>query len=287
LDTDQELVVDQNENQPESDEVQEEQQQVKTEEDGEIEVKIGDSPSVDEDVDQEGDSEAIRNLRAANRERAKREREAVRKAKELEQELQKLKTEAVSVVKAPGQKPQLSDFDYDADQYEASLTSWFDTKRKYEEHQAKEQQKQQQAQNQYQERLTGYKSSAETLKTKARDYQEAEDEVVSTLSVEQQNILLLYGDKPELTVYGLGKNRTELERIAKIKDPLLFAKELGRLESSRNVTNKPKSQVQVEKPVTSGTSRTISNKLLEAALEKAQQSGSMDEYRRLKKAQAK
>lgn len=280
----QEEVVDQNEEITEEQKTEEVTQE--TDESGEIEVKIGDSPSADDDQDQEGDSDVIRRLRAANRERAQREREAAKKARELEEELSKFKTQT-SEVQAPGVRPKLSDFDYDEDKHEAALSQWYEKQKRYEEHQASEIKKKQDIQDKFNQKLNEYRAGAESVKSRAKDYDQAEDEVKTILSVEQQNFLLMYGDKPELTVYGLGKNRTELERLAKIKDPLQFAKELGRIEASRSVVNKPKPQVQVEKTVTSGTSKTISSKLLDEALERAQQTGNMDEYRRLRKAQAK
>jgi hypothetical protein len=87
----------------------------------EITVTIGDEP-VEED--KEAAPEWVRDLRKKNREDQKRIRE-------LEARL--AQQQAPQAAAPPSKKPELEDFDYDTSKYEASLSDWFDKKRRYEE----------------------------------------------------------------------------------------------------------------------------------------------------------
>lgn len=174
----------------------------------------------------EQDNSVIRELRALAREQAK-------KLKELE-------SKAAPQAETPRmpEKPTLESCDYDEEAFEGALTNWYEAKREVEKAEKAKEDELKQAQEAQQQRVQAYQTRAAELKVK--DFKEAEEEVIGTLSVAQQAILWGADDTTAL-VYALGKHPEKLKELASIKDPAKFAFAAAKLETQMKVTTrKPK-----------------------------------------------
>ena len=190
----------------------------------EITVTIGDEP-VEED--KEAAPEWVRDLRKKNREDQKRIRE-------LEARL--AQQQAPQAAAAPSKKPELEDFDYDTSKYEASLSDWFDKKRRYEEQLSAAQRQEQEMQESWQNKLQGYAQARTSLKVK--DFEDAESTVAEMLNVTQQGVVIQGAENPALVIYALGKNPKKAKELASIDDPVKFAFAIAKLETQLKVTGK-------------------------------------------------
>lgn len=168
------------------------------------------------------------------RELRKNYRELQREKRELEARLQA--TEQVARPVDVGKKPQLEDFDYDADKFEVALAEWFDRKRQADEQVRKVQQEQEQVQQAWQNKLQSYGMAKAELKVK--DYEDAEEIVQQSLNVTQQGIVIQGAENPALVVYALGKNPKKAKELASITDPVKFAFAIAKLETQLKVTNR-------------------------------------------------
>ena len=168
------------------------------------------------------------------RELRKNYRELQREKRELEARLQ-----ATAQVARPvevGKKPQLEDFDYDADKFEVALAEWFDRKRQADEQVRRVQHEQEQVQQAWQNKLQSYGMAKAELKVK--DYEDAEELVQQSLNVTQQGIVIQGAENPALVVYALGKNPKKAKELASITDPVKFAFAIAKLETQLKVTNR-------------------------------------------------
>jgi hypothetical protein len=190
----------------------------------EITVTIGDEP-VEED--KEAAPEWVRDLRKKNREDQKRIRE-------LEAKL--AQQQAPQAAAAPSKKPELEDFDYDTSKYEASLSDWFDKKRRYEEQLSQAKRQEEQAQESWQSKLEGYAQARTSLKVK--DFEDAESTVAEMLNITQQGVVIQGAENPALVIYALGKNPKKAKELASIDDPVKFAFAIAKLETQLKVTGK-------------------------------------------------
>jgi hypothetical protein len=234
------------------------------EEDVEIVVSIGeDSPTEDEDVKPAPDW--VRNLRKENREKEKR-------IKELESKINAPK-EADKPLQL-GAKPSLESFDYDADQYEAALEVWYETKRMIEHKEQENRAAAEQQQQQWKETLKAYEAKKAQLKVK--DFAEVESVVTDTLDETKQGIILHAAKDPALLVYALGKNPKKARELASINDPVKFAYMIGGLEKELKVTNKKAPPPPPEKRIkgTAPLSGTVDS-TLERLREEAARTGDM------------
>lgn len=202
---------------------------------------------VSPDPEDEEDARApdwVRDLR-------KEYRNEKRRAKELEQKIEKLERGAAPQAQPLGQKPTLDGSDYDTERYETELASWYEKKREHDDQQNVVQSQQKAVQKEWDTKLEGYHSSKAELKVK--DYEFAEDVVQDNLSVMQQGMIIQGADNPALVVYALGKNPKKAKEIASITDPVKFAFAVAKLETNLKVT-KRKASSKPEKKI-SGTGR--------------------------------
>jgi len=190
----------------------------------EITVTIGDEPVEEE---KEAAPEWVRDLRKKNREDQKRIRE-------LEARL--AQQQAPQAAAPPSKKPELEDFDYDTSKYEASLSDWFDKKRRYEEQLSMAQRQEQEMQESWQNKLQGYAQARTSLKVK--DFEDAESTVAEMLNVTQQGVVIQGAENPALVIYALGKNPKKAKELASIDDPVKFAFAIAKLETQLKVTGK-------------------------------------------------
>lgn len=159
----------------------------------------------------------------------KQQRELRARNKELEEQLA-ARTSKEQEPPALGKKPELADFNFDSDEYEAALAKWIDEKRAHEV--AAEKQKAREAEQvaAWTQKLEDYTKARTELTAKVPDYEEAELEVKSMLSTTQQGLIVNCAKAPALVVLALGKNSVHLTNLAKVSDPAKFAYELGKLE---------------------------------------------------------
>jgi hypothetical protein len=214
------------------------------EEDSEgVVISIAGEPPAPEDDEEVRAPEWVRDLR-------KNYREEKRRAKDLEQKLARLETQAPGV--APlGPKPTLEKADYDTDRYEKELANWYDKKRQHDDREVSVKSEQQAVQREWERKLEGYQSAKAGLKV--RDFEFAEDVVQDNLSVMQQGMIVQGADNAALVVYALGKNPKKAKELASITDPVKFAFAVAKLETQLKISNR-KAQVSPERKI-SGTGR--------------------------------
>lgn len=208
----------------------------------EVTVTIGSDPAEDEEDDRTA-RPWVRELRKTNRENKQRIRE-------LEAQLQS--TAPANKPLELGKKPTLEEHDYDAEKFEASLTDWFDRKRKIEEKQAQHQAELAQQQAAWNAKLDDYSKARAALKV--RDFEDAEVVAQELFNVTQQGIVLQGADNPALVIYALGKNPKKAKELSAITDPVKFAFAVARLEKEMKVT--PKKSAPPPEKVPTGTGRT-------------------------------
>lgn len=164
----------------------------------------------------------VRELRKTNREQAKKIREL-----EAERAASVPKDDAIEV----GKKPALSDFDYDDAQYEAAYEAWQERRRKADERAEAKRRQQDEADRAWQEKRAGYDRQKQELRVS--DYEEAEEAVAAMFSTEQQGLIVSVADNAAHLVYALGRNPTAAKKLAGIKEPTKFIRELARLEDTK------------------------------------------------------
>lgn len=193
--------------------------------------------------------------------------------RQLEQELQSLKTPAPTVL---GAKPKLEDFDYDADQFETAIATWYDKKREVDRKEDEKRTAEQQAAQAWQAKVTAYeKSKAEFPADQVED---AEDVVQTLFSATQQGILLQgAGANAAKLVIELGKNPMRAKALADIKDPVEFAIEVGVMKAGMTQGTQRKAPPP-EKTVSGGSKITNSKDRLSQLKDEASKTGNFDAY---------
>ncbi len=223
--------------------------------------------------------EWVRELRKTNR-------ELQRQNRELQGKLQTTTTETKPVVL--GKKPSLEDHDYDSEKYEDALTNWFDSKRRADEINARQEAEVMTQQKDWQAKLDGYSKAKAELKVK--DFEDAEAVAQELFNVTQQGVMLQGADNPALVVYALGKNPKKAKELSEIKDPVKFAFAVAKLEKELKVTNR-KAAPPPER-IVSGTGRTSGavDSTLERLRAEAEKTGNMTkviQYKAQKRAASK
>lgn len=154
--------------------------------------------------------------------------------KELKRELKRLKAQSEPQQPQVAQlreKPTITDHDFDSEAYASDLEQWLNEKVQYDAQKAKE------------EAIDNrYVASVDKMRKIAPDYDEVEDTVIATLSLEKQGLLKFGIEDTAKLVYALGKSPNKLAELEQL-DPVSFVKQLGIMEfqmsqKSRN-PNKP------------------------------------------------
>jgi uncharacterized membrane protein len=235
-----------------------------TEEPGELVVTLGDEELPGE---QANEAEWLKNLRKKYRDATKELREIKAKAQTAAPETPKL-----------GQKPTLEACDYDADEFERKLSDYYDQKRKVDDAQDQERKAHEALQQEWKAKQSAYEAKKQSLNVP--DFDDAEDEVVRSLSTAQQSIIVKTASDPAMVVLALGKNPASLAKLSKVTDLAQFAYELGVLESSKMKVTQRSPSVTPEKTVkgTGPVSGSVSASNLENLRNSAQKSGNWDPY---------
>lgn len=244
------------------------------EDEDEIVISIG-----EESPPQEEETRApawVRELRKANREKE-------RKIRELEAQLNAAATETKPVVLEA--KPTLESCDYDSDEYENKLASWYEQKRAYDAAEAEAAAQRDAEAKEWQDKLDSYAKARASLKV--RDYEDAEAFALETFNVTQQGIVLQGSENPAHLIYALGKSQKRAKELASITDPVKFAFAVAKLETQLKVTNR-KAAAAPERTITSGGGRISGSvdSTLERLREEALKTGDLSKvmaYKRSKK----
>ena len=267
------------ESQENSEETQDESNQSddETSEDEEFVITVGDEepePSDDDDFSGKPAPTWVKDLR-------KKEREARKRIKELEAQVQQAKPAEKPIEVGP--KPKLSDFDYDEDQFESAVEQWHERKRQVEQQQASKQAEEEKAQQTWQSKMQSYEERRQTVAAKVRDFEEVEEAAKDKLTPTQQGILIHAAESPELIMYHLGKHPNKAKELAEITDPIQFAFAAAKLDSQMKIqTRKPSTQPERKPSGSAGLAGAVDQKL--AQLEaKAAKTGDRTELIKYKK----
>lgn len=226
--------------------------------DEEVVVTIGEeSPPSNEEENRAPDW--VRELRKADREKARRIRE-------LEQE--KVEREAAVAPKAALLKPTLADCDYDEEAFESKLTAWHKHQDQIKAEQQSRADAEKKANEAWQATLANHDKAKAALKVP--DYDDAEAATEESLSVTQRAIIVSGADNSATVIYALGKNPAKAKELASITDPVKFAFAIARLETQLKVTPRkapppPEKQVRGSAPVLGGGDETLERLRAEAA----------------------
>lgn len=193
----------------------------------EVIVTIGDSPAPEESKQAEA-PEWVKELRKSHR-------ETQRENRELKKKLDAINSPETPTVKL-GPKPKLEDYDYDTEKFEADLNKWFNTKKEVENQESEVKAQQANQQKAWQKKLDAYDEKKSKLK--AKNFDEAESNVLEAFDETQQGIVIQGADDPALTVYALGMNQAKLKELAEIKDPVKFSFAVAKLETQLKVKNR-------------------------------------------------
>lgn len=267
------------ESQENSEETQDESSQSddETSEDEEFVITVGDEepePSDEDDFSGKPAPTWVKELR-------KKEREARKRIKELEAQVQQAKPTEKPIEVGP--KPKLADFDYDEDQFESAVEQWHERKRQVEQQQAAKQAEEEKAQQAWQAKMQSYEERRQNVASKVRDFEEVEEAAKDKLTATQQGILIHAAENPELILYHLGKNPKKAQELSEITDPIQFAFAAAKLDSQMKIqTRKPSTQPERKPSGSAGLSGVVDQKL--AQLEaKAAKTGDRTELIKYKK----
>ena len=244
------------------------------------ELAISFDDEEDPDADQEGDSPAIRAIRARNRELNKRAREAERRAAELE--ASRATTPKIEV----GPKPDLwEDCEGDQDKFEAALDEWKAKKAKADEQEEKAQEKNRRIQDAYTNDVNAYQARKAELRISDDDLAP----VTAALTLEQQAVAIQAANDPAALAVALSKSPARLAELAKIDNPWKLAAAIARMEGKVKVQTNKKApapnRAERGSASISDSAGGLQAKIdkLEAAWEKAGGTGDRTEIQRLKR----
>jgi len=236
----------------------------------EMVVTIGDDQASEPETEQA--PSWVRELRRSHRELQKKVREYEARDQHA----------APAGPKPLGPKPRLEDHDYDTDRYETALEAWYKQREEHAQLEAKQRSAVEEAERAWKAKLDGYGKAKADLKV--RDFEEAEQTVLESMSVTQQGVILQGAENPALVVYALGKNPKRAKELASIADPVRFAFAVAKLESQLKVTSRSKPPAP-ERTVPAGTAPVggTVDSTLERLRSEAERTGDMSKviaYRR-------
>jgi hypothetical protein len=229
--------------------------------DEETVVSFGDAP----DVDQEGDSTVIRQLRKQLREANERIR---------------------SVDRPPVQKRELrpeptsEDHAFDDDAFKADYRAWLQEKAEIERDQEQATEANAQLQREWEADVARFEQRKAELKVD--DLEDAQDAVAGALSLAQQAAVVKAADNPALVFYALGKSPAKLAEVAKVKDIIKFAAAIAKVEGTVKVTKRRKGPA-LDRPQRGSGVLVSSDKKLAQLEKQADETGDRTELVRYRK----
>lgn len=158
-------------------------------------------------------------------------------------------------------------------EFEKQLIDWTAKKAKFEQQEAAKREEHEKAAKVWQDKLNSYEAKKTAIKTKVRDFDEAEEIARDVLTQTQQGILLHGAEKPELLVYHLGKNPQKAKELASITDPIQFAFAAAKIDAQIKMTARKPSTSPERKPSGSGSFINGPDKRLEELEREADRTG--------------
>lgn len=145
-------------------------------------------------------------------------------------------TEAEIEIPVLGPEPTLESCEYDEDRLREETRAWVRKEAEIERLKEAATRKQESAKQQWQATWDDFATKRDALQ--ARDFEDAETTVVTTLTKEQQLIIVGGCENSAAMILALGRSPTKLNEIANVKDPLKFAVALGKLEKDLKVSRR-------------------------------------------------
>ena len=217
------------------------------------------------------DTELVKKLRKLVREKSQ---EAARLRRSIPQE-------QATEIQAP-RKPKIDEFDFDTDKYEAAMDSYYTKKAEYDKRTAEANREAEERNNAWQQRVQTY--TAERQKLNSPEMQESEAMVQEIFDVVQQTAILQGFDNAASLVLKIGRDFDEMERLAKIKDPIRFALAVQEYNLKTKGIQMSKKPPAPEKTVQSGASAgSDQSRKLEQLREQAQKTGDYTAYMQFKR----
>jgi len=226
----------------------------------EVVVTLGDEPAAEEEPP-EAAAKWVRELRKSHR-------EATKRARELEKEVEALKAKpAAQEVEEVGAEPTLESCDYDEEKFKADWRAWNKRADEKKEQERKKQEEGAKAQAEWQATLNAYNKRKSEFKVS--DFDEAEAAAIEILGETKVCMVVDAADNPEVAVYVLGKNPKRAKELAAITNPVKFGKALEKLEKDMKVTPKraaplPETTVRSNARVSAGVDSTLERLRAEA-----------------------
>lgn len=225
-----------------------------------------------EDVGPKGQA-ALKALRAANK-------EAARRQKELERELAALKAPKVPEEETLGPRPTAADANFDDDKLIEMVIEWKAKSDRIEAQKNAALEKQKAAQEAFKVRVTEYEVAKAALPANGKE--DAEKAFIAAMPQHHRNVVLrnLSGEEAAKLVYALGRAPAKMEELAKL-DVDQFAFALAKLSMGIKMERKP---AQVETPLKGNVaSMPKQPRDLERLLAKARETGDYGPYQRAKR----
>lgn len=249
-------------------------------EDDEVVVTVGDEQPEQEESDSQPAPAWVRELRKADREKA-------REIRELKAQLAQKQAATETAPPEKLTRPTLADCDYDEELFEAKLIEYNAHVQAQRAEQQKAEDARKAADAAWQANVMAYETKKAGLKV--QDYEERESLAKDTLSVVQQGIILTGAKNSALVMYALGKNPDKLKEVAAITDPVKFCFAIANWEPELKVTPR-KAPPPPERAVRGGTTPPLNSdaalKRLEAEAERTGDRTKVIQYHKQLKAKA-
>lgn len=163
--------------------------------------------------------------------------------KHLREELKRARREAREPPAKPapievGEKPTLSDCEYDEDKFDAEYEAWQQRKAAADRQKGQATQADETERQAWQAELDRYNDGKSKLGF--ADVEDAEETIKASLDTVQQAVLVKAADDPAKVMYALAKHPDRLTAIASIRDPLKMAAAIAKLEGQLKMVKRRK-----------------------------------------------
>jgi hypothetical protein len=238
-------------------------------------VTIGDQNPTEEadDIEEEheDDTPVIKKIRTAYRNKEKEIRDTRRELASIKAQLNAQAPQVQTETLPP--EPTLDDEDvlYDTGKFKSKMMGWLQVKAKHDAEAAEREVAERADKEKWTEKMSAYKTAR--LSKKFDDYEDAEFTASNLLNTVQQSIIIQECKDPTLVIYALGKNETEIKRLAAIKNPVRFAMEIARLEEKDIKVSKKPSVLPEKRVSSSGSAAGTSDSTLARLRAEAERTG--------------
>jgi hypothetical protein len=177
------------------------------------------------------------------------------KYKALAAENAALKGGAVQRTDAPasaGPKPTLAEFDFDSDQFEQAYDHWAAKQSAIKDGERSVAERQAQEQRAWQSQIGSFEAQVKALPF--RDALESVDAAQAEFTPLQASVIIQYAENPALLMMALGRNLEKAAELSRVTDPIKFALEIKKVESTMS-TKPRKPSTSPERVILSGAGK--------------------------------